>query len=113
MDRSLFSSTNEMVFKLIWWAVIMVLLFVVIRSMDDHQRTLFLVAISCPVILLHGIMDMHLDMIMALLTVLSIILNSKGRPSLHQGSWDSRSPSSFFLFLHCPFCSALDHGINV
>lgn len=57
---TLFSSTNELVFKLIWWAIIMVLLFVVIRSLDEHQRTLFLVAISCPVILFHGIMDMHL-----------------------------------------------------
>ncbi|MBK7033145.1 MAG: DUF2029 domain-containing protein [Ignavibacteria bacterium] len=82
---TLFSSTNELVFKLIWWAIIMVLLFVVIRLLDDHQRTLFLVAISCPVILFHGIMDMHLDMIMALLTVLSIILNSKGRPLLASG----------------------------
>lgn len=82
---TLFSSTNEMVFKLIWWAIIMVLVFAVIRSLDDHYRTLFLVAISCPVILFHGIMDMHLDMIMALLTVLSIILNSKGRPLLASG----------------------------
>ncbi|MBK9181529.1 MAG: DUF2029 domain-containing protein [Ignavibacteria bacterium] len=82
---TLFSSTNEMVFKLIWWAIIMVLLFAVIRLLDDHHRTLFLVAISCPVILFHGIMDIHLDMIMALLTVLSVILNSKGRPFLASG----------------------------
>lgn len=82
---TLLSTTNEMVFKLIWWTIIMVLLLIVLRLLDSHHRTWFLIAISCPVILIHGIMDMHLDMIMALLTVLSIVLSNKGRPLLASG----------------------------
>lgn len=82
---TLFSRTNELVFKLIWWTIIMVLLFLVACVMEERHRTLFLVALSCPVVLLHGIMDVHLDMIMALLTVLSIILSNKGRPLLASG----------------------------
>lgn len=99
---TLVSTTNEVVFKLIWWTIIMVLVFVVIRLMDDQQRMLFLVAISCPVTLLHGIMDIHLDMIMALLTVLSIILVNKGRPLLASGIFGFAITVKFLPVLALP-----------
>ncbi|HLP27823.1 MAG TPA: glycosyltransferase 87 family protein [Candidatus Didemnitutus sp.] len=79
---TLISKTDERVFKMIWWGIIVVLLLSILRMVREEHRALLLVVVSCPVVLLHGIMDIHLDVLMALLTAIAIILNGRDRPLL-------------------------------
>lgn len=73
---SLVAGQDPLLFKL-WWLVILAALYMVLERLlrGNVQRIVLLRAVVlCPVILLNGLMDIHVDSIMALLTVIALVL---------------------------------------
>lgn len=69
------SDTHPFIWKACWTILILILLVVVDRSVhnDVVRRHLRLFALS-PIVLVHGVIDAHLDILTALLTLLGLVL---------------------------------------
>jgi len=69
------SNTDQFVWKVCWTAVILLILIIIDRRLqhDVHRRHLRLFALS-PIVLVHGLIDAHLDVLTALLTLFGLVL---------------------------------------
>lgn len=69
------SNTNQFVWKVCWTVMVLLLFVIVDRQLRDdvYRRRLRLFALS-PLVIVHGIIDAHLDILTALLTVLGVAL---------------------------------------
>lgn len=77
---ALLAGTHAMRWKVAWLCVIALLAALVLRACwhDPWRSTLFALALASPVVLMQGILDVHYDMVMALLVVLSVIAWRRG-----------------------------------
>jgi len=73
----LIAHTDVWLFKLVWWAFMMGLAGICIWLCTEHQRTLFVIAMASPVVMFHGYMDIHVDVLMALLTLLALLMHQR------------------------------------
>ncbi len=71
--------TDPLPFKLTWWAVVVALAIIAYRLVAPNARSWYVLALANPVVLLHGVMDMHVDVIMALLTLIGLLSAARGR----------------------------------
>lgn len=73
---SLFAGTDPHFFKIGWLLILILLYLTLERLFHDtvRRRVLLRAMVLCPVILLNGIMDIHVDSMMALLTVIALVL---------------------------------------
>lgn len=77
---ALLAGTHAMRWKIAWLCVIAVLAALVMHALqhDRWRSTLFALALASPVVMMQGILDVHYDMVMALLVVLSVIAWRRG-----------------------------------
>lgn len=78
---SIIAGPNRAYFKIVFWLLQALGLLVVFRlCKDEAEKTWLLVATLSPIVLLHGFMDLHIDLLMALLTMMAIFMSRRGRP---------------------------------
>lgn len=77
---ALLAGTHAMRWKIAWLCVIALFAAFVLRACwhDTWRSTLFALALASPVVLMQGVLDVHYDMVMALLVVLSVIAWRRG-----------------------------------
>jgi len=69
------AGVDVLAWKLMWFSIIVILLTVAIRYLwhDTLKSTMLLAVLLCPTVLLHGFVDVHFDMPMALFVLLAMI----------------------------------------
>ncbi len=72
--------STGIVFKLCWWSVVVLLTIVLIRLVPHDLRHWLAIALTCPTTLLHGYVDVHADVVMALLCAIGLVLAHRGSP---------------------------------
>ncbi len=76
---SLIGTPSRMAFEIAWWAVVVVLLSIVLRSAKTRDRSWIAVACMSPIVLLHGLGDIHSDVLMAVIALLGVIALTRDR----------------------------------
>lgn len=68
-----------MAFELAWWLLSIVLLGIALRSTESRDRTWIALACMSPIVLLHGMGDIHSDVLMAAVALLGVIAHMRAR----------------------------------
>lgn len=64
---------DPLMWKLIWSALLLTLLFLIHRQLQEHERTWFWLAATSPLFLVHAVADLHLDALMSALTAMALL----------------------------------------
>ena len=77
-SAALVSDSSGFGFKLAMWFFVVLGSVIFLRLCNHDQRVWCVVALTSPIFLLHGLVDLHTDVLMALLTGIAILLSQRG-----------------------------------
>lgn len=76
---SLIGTPSHMAFEIAWWLAVVVLLGIALRIAEAQVQSGIAVACMSPIVLLHGLGDVHSDVLMAAMTLLGVIALTRDR----------------------------------
>lgn len=76
---SVVGAQSRVAFEFGWWLVVVAALALALRSAEPHDRTWITLACMSPIVLIHGLGDVHSDILMAALALLGVIAVKRDR----------------------------------
>lgn len=76
---SVIGTPSRVAFEIAWWLVVVVLLGIALRFASTSDRSWIAVACTSPIVLLHGLGDVHSDVLMAAMALLGVITLTRDR----------------------------------
>ncbi len=76
---SVIGTPSRVAFEIAWWIVVVALLGIALRSCEVRDRSWIAVACMSPIVLLHGLGDIHSDVLMASMALLGVIALTRDR----------------------------------
>ena len=76
---SVIGTPSRVGFEIAWWVVVVVLLGIALRTAEARDRSWIAVACISPLVVLHGVGDIHSDVLMAAMALLGVIALTRDR----------------------------------